>query len=341
MQTDQDRYSRQARFTHIGELGQQRISASKVLICGCGALGSMIAERLARAGVGTLRLVDRDWVELSNLQRQALYTEEDASLSRPKAIAAADALGKINSEVQLVPIVEDVVFQNIASLADGCDLVLDGTDNFETRFLINDYCVKNAVPWIHGGCLGASGQVMSILPGETACFRCLMPELPPRDVLETCDSAGVLGSAVGLVACWQVAEAIKILSGNKQAICRGLIVLDSWHSENRIVAMQKQPNCGACAQAEFPYLTGKIRSEVSILCGKNAVQIQCPAGSLENLVSVAEKLSALGKVVQNSFFVRLSLPSHQVTLFRGGRAVVEGTTDSSEAKNLLARTLGY
>lgn len=306
----------------------------------------MIAERLTRAGVGRVRLVDRDWVELSNLQRQSLYTEADAAAASPKAIAAAEALARINSEVVLEPIVEDVTFENIAALAEGCDLILDGTDNFETRFLLNDYCVKHSVPWIHGGCLGASGQIMSILPGETACFRCLMPELPPRDSLETCDSAGVLGSAVGLVACWQVAEAIKILSGNKQAICHGLIVLDSWHTESRVVSMKRQPNCGACGQSHFPYLSGEIRTEVSILCGKNAVQIQCPAAAVEGpggmaLTAVAEKFSTLGKVAQNAFFVRLSLPDYQITVFRGGRTVVEGTTDPSTAKNLLARTLGY
>ncbi len=334
------RYSRQERFAPIGTEGQQRLADSRVLVCGCGALGSMIAERLARAGVGHLRLLDRDWVELSNLQRQTLFTEEDARQSRPKADAAVERLRQVNSQIELSAVVEDLSYENIDSLARDCDLILDGTDNFETRFLINDYCVKNSVPWVHGGCLGASGQVLSILPGETACFRCLVPELPPREALESCDSAGVMGPAVGLIACLQAAEALKILSGNQSETCRKLMVVDTWHTDLRLISLSKQPNCEACGQRQFPFLSGEIRSEATVLCGKNAVQIVSPNWGSTTLDQLAEKLLPLGSVQQNAFFVRLQLPEHTITVFRGGRSVIEGTTTAAEAKSVLARVLG-
>lgn len=337
----QERYLRQSRFSHIGQSGQDLISRSKVLICGCGALGSVIAERLARAGVGLLRIVDRDWVELSNLQRQTLFTEDHADSATPKAIAAATTLARINSSIAIEPLVEDLTCDNILEIASGCDLILDGTDNFETRFLINDYCVRNKVPWIHGGCLGASGQVMSILPGQTACFRCLVPELPPPELMQSCDSAGVLGPSVGLIACWQAAEALKVLSGNLDAVCRQLIVLDSWDTDCRKVHLRPAADCPTCGLKQFPFLEGKVRSESVVLCGKNAVQIVRPvsqAGS--ELPMIFERLRPLGEVQLTTYFVRLQLPEHRLTFFRGGRTVVEGTTSEAEAKTLIARTLG-
>ncbi len=340
MSSTSSRYSRQERFSPMGTEGQSRLGSARVLICGCGALGTVIAERLARSGVGHLRIVDRDWVELSNLQRQTLFCEQDAVQARPKAVAAAQALQSMNSEIVVEPIVEDVSYHNIESLASDCDLILDGTDNFETRFLINDYCVKHGVPWIHGGCLGASGQVMSILPGDTACFRCLVPELPAREALETCDSAGVLGPAVGLIACLQAAEALKILSGNAAAVCRGLIVIDSWNTDFRVISLPRNGECKACRHADFPFLSGKIRTAATILCGKNAVQIESPGLESATLEHIADRLRSLGAVQQNAFFVRLKLEAHTLTIFRGGRTVVEGTTTTAEAKSVLARTLG-
>lgn len=334
------RYSRQERFAAIGSEGQQRIAAARVLVCGCGALGSVIAERLARAGVGHLRIVDRDWVELSNLQRQSLFTEEHARASTPKAVAAAESIGLINSDVQVEPRVEDLSFRNFAELAKGCQLVLDGTDNFETRFLINDYCVANGVPWIHGGCLGASGQALTVVPGITACFRCLVPDLPPREALETCDTAGVLGPAIGIVANWQAGEALKILSGHQHAACQGLFVFDAWDSDCRIIGLPKNANCAACSHRDFPFLSGAVATATQILCGKNAVQLESPSAREESLAQITEHLSRLGSVVANAYFVRLKLPAHTLTVFRGGRAIVEGTTDESEAKTILARTLG-
>ena len=334
------RYSRQSRFAPLGEEGQQQLAASRALLCGCGALGSMIAERLARAGVGHLRLLDRDWVEESNLQRQTLFTEEDSRLARPKAVAAAEMLTQINSHIVLEPIVEDLSFENIEHLARDCQLIIDGTDNFETRFLINDYCVQHGLPWVHGGCLGAGGQVLSVLPGQTACFRCLVPELPQRDALETCDSAGVLGPAVGLIACLQAAEALKILAGKPEAVCRQLMVVDTWHTDLRLVSLNRQPACPACGQRTFPFLAGEIRSEGTVMCGKNAVQLVPPNMGEMSLAQVAQKLAPLGSVQQNAFFVRVQLPAHTLTIFRGGRTVVEGTTAVAEAKSVLARTLG-
>ncbi|MEM7474357.1 MAG: ThiF family adenylyltransferase [Planctomycetota bacterium] len=340
MSDSPSRYSRQERFAPIGPEGQQKIQQSSALIVGCGALGSMIAERLARSGVGRIRIVDREWVEHSNLQRQTLFTEEDAAESRPKAIAAQEHLRKINSSVHIDARVEDVDFQSIRSLGDDCDILLDGTDNFETRFLVNDYAVKYQKPWIHAGCLGSSGQILSIQPERTACFRCLVPELPPREAMETCDSAGVLGSAIGIIASWQAGEALKVLSGNLSALCRGLIVLDTWNNECRIVELNPAKNCACCKQREFDFLEGKIRTTVSVLCGKNAVQLESPQGAEDSLDSISQKLAGLGQVRQNAYFVKLAMDDFRITIFRGGRTVVEGTTSEMEARNVVARVLG-
>lgn len=335
------RYSRQIRFDPIGEVGQARISSSKVLLCGCGALGSVIADRLARSGVGQLRIVDRDWVELSNLQRQSLFNEQHAAEATPKSVAAAEALAAINSTIDVQACVDDLSCDNISELAKDCDLLIDGTDNFETRFLINDFCVKHSVPWVHGGCVGGGGQVLTILPGKTACFRCLLPDLPPRDAMETCDSAGVLGPAIGIVASWQAAEAIKILSGNAGLAGAGMIVIDSWHTQSRVVKVPKNVSCPACGAAEdYPFLDGRLRTASTILCGKNAVQLDSPSLQLEPLERLHKRLSQLGKTTSNPFFVRLQLPPFTLTFFSGGRTVVEGTTSAAEAKTLVARTLG-
>ncbi len=340
---EKSRYIQQQRFEPIGQPGQAQLEASSVLVCGCGALGSMIAERLVRAGVGRVRIVDRDWVELSNLQRQTLFNEKHAREAIPKAIAAFEILTQINDGVTIEPIVDDVTCDNIRAIAAGCDLIMDGSDNFETRFLINDYCVRFGVPWIHGGCLGASGQVLAILPGQTACFRCLMPELPPREAIQTCDSAGVLGPAVGLIACWQAAEALKLLSGNESAVSRELLVLDCWSTSLRKLELHQNAQCPTCGRRDFPFLDGRQRTESTVLCGKNAVQLIRPAGvadSHDDLEALARRLTTFGRVDQNKYYVRLKTPGYQLTLFRGGRTVVEGTNSPAEAKSFVARTLG-
>lgn len=339
-----DRYRRAAQFAALGADGQVRIQQSRVLICGCGALGSVIAERLARSGVGHLRIVDRDWVELSNLQRQTLFTEADARSSQPKAIAAASALGSINSQITLEPIVEDITHLNINRLADGVDLIMDGTDNFETRLLINDYALMHRVPWVHGGCLGASGQVMSILPGETACFRCLVPDVPPADAMPTCDTAGVLGPAIGIVASWQAAEALKILSGKLEAVCRKMITIDTWDTSCRLVsldALRAANLCPACTGSDFPFLSGQRAVTATVICGKNAVQLAPSVGaSAIDLTRMAERLAPLGKLSSNPFLLRLTTPQHVLTLFRDGRTIVEGTTEPAEARTVVAKLLG-
>jgi adenylyltransferase/sulfurtransferase len=255
-------------------------------------------------------------------------------------VAAAEAIRAINSQIVVESFVEDINYQTIRSLSADCDLLLDGTDNFETRFLINDYCVATGTPWIHGGCLGASGQIQSIIPGQTACFRCLIPELPPREAMETCDSAGVLGPAIGLIASWQSAEALKVLSGNVDHICPRLVVLDQWNNDCRLVNLSRNENCPTCAKGEFPFLEGRLRTATTVLCGKNAVQLEVPTDRGESLDRIAEKLAPLGDVTLNAYFVRLQLPEYTLTIFRGGRTVVQGTTSESDAKSLVAQTLG-
>ncbi len=337
-----NRYLRQQRFAPLGSAGQDRLRQASVLVCGCGALGTVIAERLARAGVGRIRIVDRDWVELTNLQRQTLFLERHAQAATPKAVAAAEMLSQINSSIEIEPVVDDLTCDNISNLAEGCNLLMDGTDNFETRFVINDYCIKHDIPWVHAGCLGASGQVLTVLPGQTACFRCLVPELPPPEAMQTCDTAGVLGPAIGIIASWQAAEALKILSGNAPAINKRLLVLDSWDTDCRLVSLLPLVNCPTCSGRKFEVLEGSIRTESVVLCGKNAVQITPanPIQSLSDLHSLAEKWQTQGQVTANAFFIRLKLTNYQITIFRGGRAVVEGTTSPAEAKSLLARLVG-
>lgn len=304
----------------------------------------MIAERLARSGVGQLRIVDRDWVEFTNLQRQTLFNEEDARTSQPKAVAAAKALHLINSDIAIEPVVEDVTHLNIERLASDVHLIMDGTDNFETRLLINDYALTHRIPWVHGGCLGSSGQVMSILPGQTACFRCLVPEIPPADAMPTCDTAGVLGPAIGLVASWQAAEALKILSGNLDAVCRQMITIDTWNTSCRLLsldALRQANTCPACSGAEYPFLSGQRAVSATVICGKNAVQLApTPGASLVDLTRMSERLTALGEVSSNPFLVRLRTDSHVLTLFRDGRTIVEGTTEPAVARSIVAKLLG-
>jgi molybdopterin/thiamine biosynthesis adenylyltransferase len=339
-----ERYRRAAQFALLGDEGQAKLEASRVLICGCGALGSVLAERLARSGVGTIRIVDRDWVERSNLQRQALFTEEHARLSVPKAIAASDALSLINSDITIEPVVEDVTHLNIERLARDIDLIVDGTDNFETRLLINDFALARNVPWVHGGCLGASGQVMSILPGVTACFRCLVPELPPLDSMPTCDTAGVLGPAIGVIASWQAAEVLKILSGNLDAVCRHLITIDTWHTSCRLLSLEQMRavgDCPACGLGQYPFLSGERAAQATVLCGKNAVQLAPSAGGATiDLARLEQQLSLVGKVTRNPFLIRLNYEPYILTIFRDGRTIVEGTTEPAAARTLVARLLG-
>lgn len=283
-----DRYVRQIRYPPLGPEGQARLAQSRVLVCGCGALGSMLANTLVRAGVGLVRIVDRDFVETNNLQRQVLFDEQDVAEQLPKAVAAAQKLRRINSEVRVEAIVADVDHRNIERLCDGIDAIVDGTDNFETRFLVNDLAVKRGLPWVYGGCLGAEGQTMTILPGETPCLRCLVQECPPPGTMPTCDTAGILAPIVGVIASIQAVEAIKILSGHREAISRHLTVVELWDSCIRqvsVASLREQVDCPTCKRGEFSWLAGKEGSHTAVLCGRNAVQLthQGAGVSLEQL----------------------------------------------------------
>ncbi|MGE0755418.1 MAG: ThiF family adenylyltransferase [Pirellulaceae bacterium] len=338
-----DRYARQMRFAPIGEAGQRRLLASRALVCGCGALGSVLANLLVRAGVGHVRIVDRDFVELTNLQRQVLYDEDDVAAELPKAVAAEQRLRRINSGIEIEGIVADVDSRNIAALLDGVDVIVDGTDNFETRFLLNDASLRFGVPWVYGGCIGAEGQSMTILPGETPCLRCLMAEVPPPGSTPTCDTAGILGPIVDLIASWQASEALKILSGNRAAISRTLTVVELWDSRVRQVKLDSlgdRSQCPTCQRREFPWLDGQRGSHTAVLCGRNAVQLSFPDRPAIALESLAEQLASVGQVTRNRFLVRATIGPYQLTVFPDGRAIVGGTEDIAEAKTVYARYVG-
>lgn len=335
------RYAKQTRFAPLGEAGQERLLASSVLSCGCGALGSVIAETLVRAGVGKLTIVDRDFLELSNLQRQTLYTEADVAERLPKAIAAANHLRAINSEIEIVPVVGNLDADTLPGLAGGHELILDGTDNFETRLLLNDYAVRESLPWVYGGVIGAEGRVMPIVPGETACLGCLMPEPPAPGETETCDSAGVLGPAVNVVASLQAMEAIKLLAGARDDLATGLTVVDLWAGRYRRLKVPRDPECRVCCQQQFDWLEGRRGSQAVVLCGRGAVQISPPAGSPPiDLGAMRATLSPLGEVTSNAYLLRLAYEGHEITLFADGRAIIGGVEDESEARSVWAKCVG-
>lgn len=340
---DLDRYVRQMRYAPIGEAGQRALAASRVLVCGCGALGSVVANTLARAGVGHLRIVDRDFLETSNLQRQVLFDEADVAAGLPKAIAAQAKLQAINSAIEIEAIVADVDSTNVGSLFDHVDVVVDGTDNFETRYLLNDAAVQTGTPWIYGGCIGAEGQTMTILPGETACLRCLMPEAPPPGTTPTCDTAGIVGPIVNVIASLEALEAMKIASGNRAAINRSLSVFELWDNRIRQIDLSRlrdQTDCPTCQQGQYPWLLGTQGSRSAVLCGRNAVQLS-PSGKALALDAVAEKLAPLGTVSRNQFLVRLAVDDYQITIFPDGRTIISGTDDVSEARSVYARYVGH
>src|SRR6185295_18023520 len=304
------RYDRQARFAPLGEDGQRRLGDARALVCGCGALGSVVAETLVRAGVGFVRIVDRDFLELNNLQRQVLFDEQDVADGLPKAIAAANKLGRINSQVQIEPVVADVTHRNIGDLAGDVDAIIDGTDNFATRFLLNDFAVKNAKPWVYGGCIGAEGQTMTILPGETACLACLMSDVPPPGTTPTCDTAGIIGPIVGVIASMEAAEALKILSGRREAVSRRLSIIDLWDNQVRSVdlsRLRESSDCRVCKHKEFVWLSGERGSMSAVLCGRNAVQLSAAAGATASLDDIAARLAGVGSIQKNAFLLRLTV----------------------------------
>ena len=337
------RYDRQMRFAPFGEEGQRRLAQGRALVCGCGALGSVIAETLVRAGVGFVRLVDRDFLELNNLQRQVLYDEQDVADGLPKAIAAANKLRRINSEIVIDPVVADVTFHNIASLAGDVEVIVDGTDNFGTRLLVNDFAVKHAKPWIYGGCIGAEGQSMTILPGDTPCLACLIPEAPPPGTTPTCDTAGILAPIVNVIASMEAAEVLKILSGRREAVNRRLSIIDLWDNQIRQVELSRlreNSDCRVCKHAEFRWLSGERGDLSASLCGRNAVQLSAPPGTRLSLDALAGRLNGVGEIQRNPFLLRLSVDGYVLTVFPDGRTIIGGTADIATARTLHARYIG-
>jgi len=339
-----DRYRKQVLFSGIGEPGQARLREAHVTLIGCGALGTSIADTLVRAGVGFLRIVDRDFVDLSNLQRQCLYDEQDVAGRLPKAMAAVRKLQAINSDVTLEPRVLDVTSANILELIDGADVILDGTDNFEIRFLINDASVETGIPWIHAGCVGSQGQMMSILPGKTPCLRCVMPEIPAPGTTQTCDTAGVIGPAVQIMAALQCVDALKILTGQSELISSTMTVLDVWQGTWRKISLEKLRNadCLCCGGSERLWLNGAAGVTSVVLCGRNSVQISPAAVTTLSLSQLSSRLSKMGTVRQTPFLLIFQPDQEncEMTIFPDGRAIITGTEEISMARTLYARFLG-
>jgi molybdopterin/thiamine biosynthesis adenylyltransferase len=338
MVTREERYSRQILFREIGREGQSKLTQARVAIVGCGATGSVLASLLARAGVGHLRLVDRDYVEPSNLQRQVLFDETDADNSLPKAVAAANKIKSFNSDVSVEADVADLTPENVETILSQVQLVMDGTDNFETRYLINDYCVKESVPWIYTAAVGSYCVAMNVLPGETACLSCVFPE-PPTGTVETCDTSGILNSAVNAVAALSATEAIKFLVGARGRMRRTLLSMDVWWNDRaEISAAAPKPDCPCCGRREFPYLAGEGRPHIT-LCGRNSVQIHERARPVD-FEQMSERLQAHGTVRHNEYVLKFWREPFEMTLFPDGRAIIKGTTDTGVARSIYARFVG-
>ena len=340
-QFDVERFSRQTRFAPLGSAGQERLAAARIVIVGCGALGGAAALALVRAGVGQVRLIDRDVPEVSNLPRQVLFDEADVAAGLPKAVAAARHLERMNSAARIEPVVADLTAANVADLLAGHDLVVDGTDNFEARFLVNELCCRERIPWVHGGAIGAEGRVLAVVPGASACLRCLVPEPPAPGSLPTCETAGVLGPAVLVVGAVQAMEAIRLLVGGPAAGNR-LLVCDLWDQAWRTVdlAPLAAAGCPTCRGGDYPWLEGRIGSRPAVLCGRDAVQVPAAGGRVD-LAVVAERLAAVAPVTANPWIVRaLVEPGIELAVFADGRALVSGTREEARARAIVARYLG-
>jgi molybdopterin/thiamine biosynthesis adenylyltransferase len=339
-----ERYSRQVLLPWVGERGQQRLAAARVVIVGCGALGGTATEQLARAGVGHIRIIDRDVVELSNLQRQVLFDEEDARLHLPKAVAARNRLGRINSTIEVEAVVADLNSDNVDDILGEAELILDGTDNAETRYLINDAAVKLGIPWIYAACVGTEGRVMAVMPGSSPCLRCLFPQPPAQGELATCDTAGVLGPAASVAASIQAGLAIRMIVGEE--VEPGIVVFDVAVSRFARVAQEagRREDCICCGRREFEFLKGDRESRAVSLCGRNSVQIRPAIGSVApQLSEVKKRLEAVGRVETSEFLLRCALndPSGvSLTVFRDGRLLVHGVDEPQRARSIVARCLG-
>jgi molybdopterin-synthase adenylyltransferase len=336
-----ERYSRQILFNGIGAEGQQQLLQSRVLIVGCGALGSAHAESLARAGVGTLGIADRDFVEASNLQRQTMFTEQDAAERIPKAVAAANHIREINRDIVVEAEIVDVNHSNIERLVKDCDVVLDGTDNFATRYLINDACVKNGINWIYGAAVGSYGVTMTIQPHQTPCLRCVFEEAPPTASAPTCDTAGVLMPIISVVAAVQVTEALKLLTGQTESLHRSLMQFDVWRNEwRKINPGSPAPDCSTCGRGEFTTLEADSGEFAAVLCGRNAVQISPVQSTRVDFGLLAERLRSTGEVKFNEYLLRFRTGDFEVTVFQDARSIIRGTSEIKTARSLYAKYIG-
>lgn len=336
-----ERYSRQILFSGIGEEGQRRLLASRALIVGCGALGSAQAESLARAGVGKLRIADRDFVEASNLQRQTMFTESDAAERIPKAVAAQKHIREINSEIEVEAEVTDVNHSNIENLVRDCDVVLDGTDNFATRYLINDACVKHQINWIYGAAVGSYGVTLTVLPHQTPCLRCVFEEAPPAASAPTCDTAGVIMPVISVVSAVQVTEALKLLTGQHENLNKALMQFDVWRNEwRRINPGPPSPECPTCAHGVFETLEATSGDFAAVLCGRNAVQISPSQSTSIDFEELAQRLRPSGDVKFNDYLLRFRTGEFELTIFKDARSIIRGTSEVKTARSLYAKFVG-
>jgi adenylyltransferase/sulfurtransferase len=324
----------------IGQQGQRKLLSSTVALIGCGALGTAIASGLTRAGVGHLKIVDRDYVEMSNLQRQILFDERDVAQGLPKAVAAVEKLRRINSEIYVEPLVADLNPFNIERIIDDVDLVVDGTDNFEARFLINDACLKQRLPWVYGAAIATYGVTMTIVPGHTACLRCLLRDQPPPGTVATCDTVGVLGAVASVIGALEVAQALKLLLDDGKEFWSHLTHIDVWAGEWLRMRVERDPDCPACQHGRYEFLEATEGTFVTSLCGREAVQVSVRGDVTLSLPHLAERLAARGQVHFNEYMLRCEVDGYDIAVFPNGRAIIKGTSDEAEARAVYARYIG-
>jgi len=335
-----DRYSRQILFSPIGEEGQKKIRASKVVLVGCGALGTVSSEMLTRAGIGKLTLIDRDFVEESNLQRQSLFTEKDAHQGLPKAAVAEKKLRAINSDVEVEGVIEDVTCQNIDRLCRDSDLIVDGTDNFETRFLMNDFAVREKLPWIYGACVGSYGVAFAFQANHSACLQCLFDQPTDVGTTETCDTSGILAPIVHVIAAFQVAQSLKILVG--ESLSQEILQIDVWTGTWQTIPAEKARNlqCRCCGKHQFHFLEGQEHKRLTRLCGRNAVQISPPRPTHSDFQKISKRLDKSAQIDLNEHLLRIRVDGYEIALFADGRSIIRGTDDFTEARALYAKYIG-
>lgn len=334
-----ERYEKQMLYGEIGLEGQEKLLDKKAVIIGCGALGTVIANNLVRSGVGYIKLIDRDYIEISNLQRQILFDEEDILNNLPKAVAAEIKLNKINSSIKIESIVTDVNSRNIEGFCQGMDVILDATDNLQTRYLINDTSIKLNIPWVYGGAIGSSGMVHTIIPNVTPCLRCMFPEIPPVGATETCDTAGVLNTITSIVASLQSMEAIKLLLDKKDDVIKGLLYIDIWTNDFEMIDLNIDKNCTACGEQKYDFLN-RTSDEAVYLCGKDSIQIN-PLQKNISVENILKRLKVLNiEYNQNAYFIKFMIEDVQFTLFYDGRAILKNTIDIKRASSLYARYVG-